>query len=265
MNRRSLCLVCVVVLVALAGCGGLTDTQGAQSPDTTAGTPTTDTAPGIGTPAASPTLSSETEIATVTVIDVVDGDTIDVRFEDGSTDRVRLLGVDTPEIHTDVTPGEFEGVPDTATGRSCLRDWGERASGYAQDRLAGATVTLYADEQADRRGGFDRLLAYVVVDGQQFNYDLVREGYARVFETTFTQSDRFADAEAAARQAGRNLWECRSRTPTDAPSLDGEAGLAVVEIHEDASGNDQAVWNNGGDTVFVYDDDGTLVVRHQYG
>lgn len=223
MNQRSLFLVFVATLVALAGCGGLTDTPGAQSPEPAGGTPT---------------LSSETEIATVTVIDVVDGDTIDVRFGDGSTDRVRLLGVDTPEIHTSVSPGEFEGVPDTATGRACLRDWGQRASGYAQDRLAGATVTLYADEQADRRGGFDRLLAYVVVDGENFNHALVSEGYARVFDTAFVQSDRFYAAESAAQQAGRNLWECRSPTATDTPTLDSDSDLTVVEIHEDASGND---------------------------
>ena len=48
------------------------------------------------------------------VSDVVDGDTIDVVFADGSTDRVRLLGVDTPETFSPNSPGEYGDIADTA-------------------------------------------------------------------------------------------------------------------------------------------------------
>ncbi|WP_325064144.1 thermonuclease family protein [Halobacterium bonnevillei] len=139
MNRRTLAVVATATLVLLAGCSG----------SVTFGEPTTTAA----------------QNQTATVVDVVDGDTVDVRFEDGTEERVRLLGVDTPEVHEDVSPGEYEGVPDTDAGRSCLRTWGERASEYADQRLAGETVTVEFDPVSDRRGGL-RPLARVRRRGQ---------------------------------------------------------------------------------------------------
>jgi len=100
--------VAVAVLVALSGCA-------------------VDVSPGAD-------ATSTAGERTATVVDVVDGDTLDVRFADGSEERVRLLGVDTPEVHADTAPGEFEGVPDTEAGRACLADWGERATAFAEDR-----------------------------------------------------------------------------------------------------------------------------------
>jgi micrococcal nuclease len=181
MDRRALA---VVVLVLTAGC----------TVDVSLGGTTT-------TPA---------ETRTATVVDVVDGDTVDVRFEDGTTERVRLLGVDTPEVHTEVAPGEYEGIPDTEAARSCLERWGDRASEFATERLAGRTVTVATDPVADRRGGYDRLLAYVETDGESFNYALLERGYARLYDTEFTERDRFAAAEREARSNGTGLWACAS-------------------------------------------------------
>ena len=149
---------------------------------------------------------------TATVVEVVDGDTLDVRFADGSEDRIRLLGVDTPEVHADNSPGEFEGVPDTDAGRRCLADWGERATAFAEDRLAGATVVVETDAAADRRGGYDRLLAYVSVEGsdESFNHALLSGGYARLYDTAFTQRDAYASAERRARTNATGLWGCAS-------------------------------------------------------
>jgi micrococcal nuclease len=178
--------VAVAVLVALSGC-------------------TADVSPGAD---ATPTAGERT----ATVVDVVDGDTLDVRFADGSEERVRLLGVDTPEVHADTAPGEFEGVPDTEAGRACLADWGERATAFAEDRLAGATVVVETDPDADRRGGYDRLLAYVTVDGsdESFNHALLEGGYARLYDTEFTQRDAFAAIERRAMTGNTGLWACAS-------------------------------------------------------
>lgn len=145
-----------------------------------------------------------------TVTSVVDGDTIDVRFEDGSTDRVRLLGVDTPEVHVETSPAEYEGVPDTEAGRACLRSAGEDASAFVDQEVGGDRVEIDTDPVADRRGGYDRLLAYVLENGTSLNYVLVRDGYARVYDSEFQHADRFYEAEAAAQQAGRGVWACRS-------------------------------------------------------
>ncbi len=60
------------------------------------------------------------------VSNVVDGDTIDVVFADGSTDRVRILGVDTPETLSANSPGEYGDITyttvwtDGETWRRCL-------------------------------------------------------------------------------------------------------------------------------------------------
>jgi micrococcal nuclease len=161
------------------------------------------------------TEPSPEEVRTATVVHVVDGDTIDVEFADGTEERVRLLGVDTPETRTDVSPGEFEGVPDTEEGRSCLRTWGERASEFTTERLAGETLTITVDAESDRRGGYGRLLAYVTVgentsDAESFNHDLLEQGYARLYDSEFTRNDEFAATEIQVRANRTGLWECRT-------------------------------------------------------
>ena len=181
MTRRVLTVLAVVALAASAGCVG--PLTGDQQP---------------------------ADGRSATVVDVVDGDTVDVRFADGTEDTVRLLGVDTPEVHTEVSPGEFEGVPDTEAGRSCLRSWGERASEYATDRLAGESVTIEFDAESDRRGGYDRLLAYVVVENESFNRALLSGGYARLYDSKFTQRDDYAAVEQRARGNATGLWACAS-------------------------------------------------------
>lgn len=150
---------------------------------------------------------SAAENATVT--SVVDGDTIDVRLSDGSTDRVRLLGIDTPEVHVETAPEHFAGVPDTAAGRACLRAAGENASDYLRGRLDGESVRLAVDESADRRGDYDRLLAYVHHDGENVNHVLVERGHAGVYPTTFRLREEFEATVADARGAGRGLWRCQ--------------------------------------------------------
>lgn len=145
-----------------------------------------------------------------TVIEIVDGDTIDVRLENGTVERVRLLGIDTPEVHVEVQPGEYEDVPDTEAGRACLREAGENASAAVEARLADERVTLRLDPQADARGGYDRMLAIVVHDNSSLNYELIEDGHARLYDTDFSQRDRYAAAEQAAMDADRGLWTCRS-------------------------------------------------------
>lgn len=157
-----------------------------------------------------------------TVTHVVDGDTVKVAFSDGSRDTVRLLGIDTPELREPNSPEEYEGVPETEAGVACLDDAGETASAYAKDRLSGETVRIAFDEGADRRDYYDRLLAYVHVDGESFNRELLRRGYARLYDGTFTERERYAATERRARDAGRGLWACATpsqgieRPPTNA-------------------------------------------------
>ena len=149
-----------------------------------------------------------TERVAVTVVEVTDGDTVEVAYPNGTRETVRLLGVDTPEVHAENDPTEFAGVPDTAAGRECLRDWWHRSSEFARAELAGEEVTLVVDPAADRRGGYGRLLAYVDYEGGRFNRALVEQGYARLYDAEFADRDAYAAAERSARENGTGLWEC---------------------------------------------------------
>lgn len=185
---------------------------------------------------------------TVTITRIVDGDTVKFQYENGTTDTGRLLGVDTPEVHTENDPTEFEGIPDDAAGSSCLRDWGHKASEFADTELAGTRVTITLDENEGPRGYYGRLLIYIREgDGTLFNYQLVKQGYARVYDSEFTKRQRFYAAESAAQKTGLGLWECASggsdggQTTTTATSTTGgstTSPLAISEIRADAPGND---------------------------
>ena len=59
---------------------------------------------------------------------VIDGDTMDVRFKDGTSDRVRLLGVDTPETNAPNKANEYGDIADL----KCLTRWGDKSDDYAK-------------------------------------------------------------------------------------------------------------------------------------
>ena len=212
MRNRTLTTLAAVLLVALAGCGGaiVDERQSSPSSDETADP----RGPGSGTE------------WTVTVIRVIDGDTVEVEFPNGETDTVRLLGVDTPETSLDaVKTEEFEGIPDTTAGRYHLYEWGTKATRFATDELAGAEVRIEVDEEADRRGGFGRLLAYVYVDGENFNERLLANGYARVYDSSFSMRDEFDALERDAHLGSVGMWDFEGSqvndpTPTDIDGVD---------------------------------------------
>jgi micrococcal nuclease len=231
-------LVVLVVLVVLAGCsdGGIATGTGASTPTVTGTAPDGRTAPPTSTEATgSATATVPKAQWNVEVVRVIDGDTFEVRFADGHTEAVRLLGVDTPEVHVAVDPPEYEGIPDTEAGRTWLRDWGHKASEFARLTVGGETVTIAVDPVADRRGSYGRLLVYVYHDGTNFNRQLVEQGYARLYDSTFSKRDAFASAEATAQANHVGLWNFDGPTTTIG---DGGTTLAIVTIHADAAGND---------------------------
>jgi micrococcal nuclease len=150
--------------------------------------------------------ASTAEERTARVVDVVDGDTVDVRFPDGSQDTIRILGIDAPETRGAVHPDEF-GVPDTESGRGCLREIGESATD-AMAPLEGRRVTILTDPLADRRGSYGRLLAYVETNGTDRGKRLLRRGLARVYESEFTRRGAYDDAAGAARRNATGVWGC---------------------------------------------------------
>ena len=129
--------------------------------------------------------------AVVTHID--DGDTIDVRVG-ATTERVRLIGIDTPETKKPNTP---------------IQCFGREASAFTAAFLPiGTAVRLERD--VEPRDPYHRLLAYVyrASDGAFVNLELVRGGYARQLSIApnTAHADDFASAVDTARSAGRGLW-----------------------------------------------------------
>lgn len=250
------------VLLVVSGCAGspvATDGDGPMSVSTDTPSPTA----GISSTAvdAPPSPTAKPDGIEATVIEIVDGDTVDVRLANGSEDTVRLLGVDTPEVHTANDPSEFEGVPDTKAGRDCLHEWGERASDHATTQLLGKTVTLSFDENEPHRGYYGRLLSYIHVDGASFNYGLITNGLARKYDDSqFQYSERYQSAEDAATDGGAGLWsacvdgEARTVTETPIAIADGGTPLRLVEIHADAEGDDS---KNLNDEYLVFSNAGT--------
>jgi micrococcal nuclease len=124
------------------------------------------------------------------VVDVVDGDTIEVALG-GETERVRYIGVDTPES---VAPGQ---------PAECF---GHRASDANARLVEGEEVRLVFDQEL--RDAYGRLLAYVYVGGVLVNAELVERGFARTLEIppNTAKADLLERLEVAAGRVGRGLW-----------------------------------------------------------
>jgi len=262
-GRGRLAALLLCLLVVSAGCAEVVD--GVAEPGSDAPGDGQDTSDG----------ASDGRELSVTVLTVVDGDTIDIRYANGTTDTVRMLGIDTPEVYGGTDPAEFEGVPDSRAGRDCLGDAGDAASTALRDRLGSGEVdvTLVLDPLSDGRGDYGRLLAYVEVNGTDVNRWLVAEGYARVYDSTFSRSEEYYAAESAAQDAGTGLWTCRSPESATAFGADWgtptESGLVVSTLHYDAAGNDNenlndeyVVFENRGDETFAL---GGWTVRDEAG
>ncbi len=127
------------------------------------------------------------------MVRVVDGDTIVVDYH-GKHEKVRLLCVNTPES---VHPDKKQNIP-----------MGKTASRYTQKKLIGKYVDLEFEIKR-LRGYYGRLLAYVFVDGNNLNLDLVREGLSPYY-TKYGKSQKydaeFRAAEKLARKEKLNIW-----------------------------------------------------------
>jgi micrococcal nuclease len=220
MNRLRLLILILLILVAITGCVDQTsspeDVEDTVEEPPSTQSPTQDS--GSSSENADADSSTSTESGrTAVVTSVTDGDTFDVRFTDRTTDTVRLLGVDTPEAYSEVSPEEFGGA-----NAACLDGWADRATSFVERRVEGQNVHLQFDENEGRRGYFDRLLAYAYTDEVHLNYQLVRQGYARTYrDSDFRMKERFLQAEQEARNNERGLWGCDA---SDTGSTGSETG-----------------------------------------
>jgi micrococcal nuclease len=178
------------------------------------------------------------DMPTGRVVAVGDGDTITVQLGD-HRERVRLIGVDSPELHESAKLDR-----DAARSRRSRRDIqadGGRARAYTAEHLLGRTVALERDvETRDRYG---RLLAYVWLEGTLFNVELVRDGWARTLTVppNVRHVDELVAAQREARAARRGLWGERDapRRPA-APSRRSASSTAAAASSTARSGSPSA-------------------------
>lgn len=144
------------------------------------------------------------------VVRVVDGDTAHIVI-DGVKEKVRFIGIDTPESTREKEP------------------YGAEASAYAKELLTERTVWIETD--AELRDRYGRLLAYIwleqprsgaaaEVQAKQYNARAVADGYAQIY--TFPPNVRYAEVylelQREARETNRGLWA----VPGAADPLDGK-------------------------------------------
>jgi endonuclease YncB( thermonuclease family) len=126
------------------------------------------------------------------IIRVVDGDTVDVNLRNGPNRRVRLIGIDTPEVYG---------------GTEC---GGEAASRSARQMLPrGTRVLLVSDPTQDLRDRYDRLLRYVMKSKVDVNRRQVLRGHARVYvynNNPFKRVGSYRDAQRYAKNHDLGIW-----------------------------------------------------------
>jgi micrococcal nuclease len=126
------------------------------------------------------------------VAKVYDGDTIGVEMA-GSLEKIRMIGVDTPETHKPHTPPQC---------------YGAEASRFTTEHLLHKTVRLTADPETDNRDRYDRLLRFIYTEnGELWNQKLIAEGYAPAYTSfPFTKSPEFVASQETARAQHIGLW-----------------------------------------------------------
>lgn len=128
-----------------------------------------------------------------TLVRVVDGDTIQVDLT-GRTEKVRLIGIDTPE---------------TVKPNSPVECFGPEASAFTKSLLPEGTPLLL-ERDVEARDDYDRLLAYVyrADDGLFVNLEIVARGYANLltFPPNTAHVDDFVAAARAAEAGDLGLW-----------------------------------------------------------
>lgn len=200
-------------------------TSTTSSSSTTSTSPTTTTiplppipqanlvfAPLASGPSGDPSAPLESGAEAVTIVSITDGDTVDVRLADGSTDTVRLIGINSPESN------------------ECFA----AEAGVVLSILApvGSEVGLTVD--VTDRDQFDRLLRYVWVGTMSVNQEMVRRGaaIAREYAPDTAMASALEQAQAAAQQEQLGLWHPTACGPS------AGSNVTVVQVEADAPGDD---------------------------
>lgn len=129
---------------------------------------------------------------TYEVVNIEDGDTLTVNMK-GNEERVRFIGVDTPEVRDPRKP---------------VQCFGRVASEFTKNLIGNNPVKLEADPDNTNRDRYNRLLRYVYLpDGTLVNSEIIKQGYGFAYTGfPFTKKEEFKSLEENAKQQNLGLW-----------------------------------------------------------
>lgn len=126
------------------------------------------------------------------IVEFNDGDTVRVDMN-GTKERVRFIGVDTPE---------------TQDPRTSVQCFGKVASEFTKSFIGEQSVRLEADPTNTNRDRYNRLLRYVYLpDGRLVNAEIIKQGYGFAYTLfPFEKMEEFRGYEQQAREQNLGLW-----------------------------------------------------------
>lgn len=150
------------------------------------------------------------------VTEVVDGDTIKI-LSGGSTESVRLLWIDAPEVSL------------LRTKKKGCR--AEQSKQYLSNLILGKQIQVSLDPTQQKKDSYKRRLFYLYLDGELINQQMVAEGYAKeyTFKVPYTQRPNFLSAQTSAQEDVLGLWD-----PNNCPENAVRTGAEITGIVEDS-------------------------------
>lgn len=128
----------------------------------------------------------------VLVQEVIDGDTIRIFYNKDTIEKVRIIGIDTPE---------------TVDPRKPVECFGKEASQKMKELVDGKTVKLVLDSISSKRDKYDRLLRYVYLDDKDIGAEMIKQGYAYAYITyPFEKMEEYKGYERQTRENKIGLW-----------------------------------------------------------
>ena len=178
-TRRALRLFAAVALLLALGAAQLASRAGQAEP---------------ASQVAAATVQSTTTPDTYFVQKVVDGDTVDVNIG-GTTTRLRLIGMDTPEV---------------VDSRKPVQCFGREASAEGHKLLESQWVRLQYDTVTGKKDIYGRTLAYVFLpDGTLYNEFMIRNGFAHEYDyenQKYKYRTQFQAAQKSAHAENLGFW-----------------------------------------------------------
>ncbi|MBU0975482.1 MAG: thermonuclease family protein [Patescibacteria group bacterium] len=140
-----------------------------------------------------PTATNSNDMATTySVVSITDGDTIKIDYE-GKIEKVRLIGIDTPESKH------------PSKGVECFS---KEATEKMKSLVEGKQVRIEFDETQDKRDKYDRLLLYIWQKDTFINKEMILGGYAHeyTYNLSYKYQEELKSAEKEARENNKGLW-----------------------------------------------------------